>query len=90
MPRVARSGHLREVTLRRPTRGGVLVTLVRFAKAGVMTRPHRSRPYDSRVSITWVRFRLLMLATAAGFLAIALTIRAGAAGALDSTGRLEQ
>jgi uncharacterized protein DUF2809 len=42
------------------------------------------------VSITRVRFRLLMLAAAAGFLAIALTIRAVAAGALNSTGRLEQ
>jgi hypothetical protein len=31
-----------------------------------------------------------MLAAAAGFLAVALTIRAVAAGALNSTGRLEQ
>ena len=46
--------------------------------------------YDSRVSITRLRFRLLMLAVAAGLLAIALTIRAVAAGTLNSTGRLEQ
>jgi hypothetical protein len=37
-----------------------------------------------------MRFRLLMLAAAAGFLAIALTIRAVAAGSLNSSGRLEQ
>jgi hypothetical protein len=37
-----------------------------------------------------VRFRLLMLAAAAGFLAVALAIRAVGAGTLDSTGAVEQ
>jgi hypothetical protein len=42
------------------------------------------------VSINHLRFRLLMLAAALGFLTIALTIRAVTAGTLNSTGRLEQ
>lgn len=37
-----------------------------------------------------LRFRLLMLAAGVGFLAVALTVRAVTAGALNSTGRLEQ
>jgi hypothetical protein len=37
-----------------------------------------------------LRLRLLMLAAATGFLALALTIRAIGAGELNSTGRLEQ
>nr|MDT0658479.1 hypothetical protein [Micromonospora sp. DSM 115978] len=37
-----------------------------------------------------LRFRLLMLVAAAGILAVALAIRAVAAGTLNSTGRLEQ
>jgi hypothetical protein len=42
------------------------------------------------VSITYLRFRLLMLAAAGGLLAIALAIRAGAGGPLNGAGRLEQ
>jgi len=42
------------------------------------------------VLITRLRFRLLMLAAAAGFLAVALTIRGAAAGTLNSVGQLEQ
>ncbi|MEV6924511.1 DUF2809 domain-containing protein [Dactylosporangium sp. NPDC051485] len=40
--------------------------------------------------IKHLRFRLIMLAAAAVFLAVALAIRALSAGTLNSTGRLEQ
>lgn len=46
--------------------------------------------YDARVSITWLRFRLLMVAAGAGFLIVALGIRGLSGGMLNSTGRLEQ
>jgi hypothetical protein len=42
------------------------------------------------MSITHLRFRLLMLAAAAGLLAVALAIRAGTDGSLNGAGRLAQ
>lgn len=48
------------------------------------------RPYDVPMPITRLRFRLLMLAAAAGFVAVALAIRGAAGGSVEGAGPLEQ
>jgi hypothetical protein len=90
------AGRRRQVTDQAPIASGDLSDALSNALAEIraqpnptlnghcpQTRRHRSRTYDSRVSITRLRLRLSMLAAAAGFLTVALTIRAAAAAIRD-------